>query len=162
MRDVDYCSDPQAIDMFPDVHEALRILKEGGYKLIVITNQSGIGRGYFTEEQYRDVEAEISRQIGQGVIDATYFCPHGPDQICGCRKPEPGMVFQAAHDHGLDLARSFFIGDKDIDMQCGRRAGVKKTVLVQTGYGQFSDSKSADYIAPNLTWAAHYVIENRS
>ena len=112
MRDADYCSDPQQVDVFPGVPEALRRLKAKGYKLIVITNQSGISRGFFTLKQYRAVEAEVLRQLGDDLINATYFCPHRPDEGCKCRKPSPQMITQAAREHTVDLGRSFFVGDK--------------------------------------------------
>src|SRR5919109_170308 len=79
MEDADYCSDPQQVKVFPGVAEALRRLKSKGFTLIIITNQSGIGRGFFSIEQYRAVEAEVLRQLGDGLIDATYFCPDAPD-----------------------------------------------------------------------------------
>src|SRR6266481_2187027 len=80
MRDADYCSDPKQVKIFPGVPEALKRLKAKGFKLIIITNQSGIGRGLFTLEQYRAVEAEVLRQLGDGLIDASYFCPDAPGQ----------------------------------------------------------------------------------
>jgi D,D-heptose 1,7-bisphosphate phosphatase len=158
MRDVDYCGNPQDVAIFKDAPAALRKLKDRGYKLIIITNQSGIGRKYFTEKQYRAVEMELARQLGQDLIDATYFCPHLPDAGCKCRKPSPELIFQAAHDHDIDLAASFFIGDKISDLECGRNAGVK-TVLVQTGYGQETDPASGDYIASDLNIAADQIVE---
>jgi D-glycero-D-manno-heptose 1,7-bisphosphate phosphatase len=160
MRDVDYCGDPKNVEIFPSTPEVLRKLKERGYKIIIVTNQSGIGRGYFSEENYRAVEAEVIRQIGEPLIDATYFCPHRPDQVCGCRKPEPGMIAQAAHDHKLDLARSFFIGDKDSDIQCGHRAGTK-TILVQTGYGKDANQAAPDFVAPDLAAAATFILQKK-
>src|SRR3984893_11084175 len=120
MRDVDYCGEPEDVEVFEGASSALRQLKTRGYKLIVITNQSGIARGYFNENQYRAVETEVGHRIGKGVIDATYYCPHLPDNGCKCRKPSPEMVFQAARDHEIDLAESFFIGDKASDIECGR------------------------------------------
>jgi D-glycero-D-manno-heptose 1,7-bisphosphate phosphatase len=158
MRDVDYCGDIKDVAVFEGVPAALRKLNECEYKLVVITNQSGIARGYFTEEQYRAVEAEVSRQIGDGLIDATYFCPHLPENDCKCRKPSPEMIFQAARDHGIDLARSFFIGDKKSDLQCGRAAGVK-TILVRTGYGKETDHALADFVARDLKHAADMIVE---
>src|SRR3982751_6368748 len=125
MRDVDYCGEPQDVHIFKGASEALRRLKEHGYKLVVITNQSGIGRGYFNEKQYRAVEQEVNRQIGRGVIEATYYCPHLPGDNCKCRKPSAEMIVRAARDHQLDLTRSYFIGDKQSDIECGRNAGVK-------------------------------------
>jgi D-glycero-D-manno-heptose 1,7-bisphosphate phosphatase len=157
MRDVDYCGDPKDVEVFGGATEALRMLKDRGYKLFIITNQSGIGRGYFTDEQYRAVEGEVLRQLGNDLIDATYYCPHGPDSICGCRKPEPGLVSQAAHDYNLDLTRSFFVGDKDSDIQCGQHAGVK-TILVHTGYGQYADQSAADFVASDLSHAADIIL----
>ena len=157
MRDVDYCGDPKDVEVFGGATEALRLLKSCGYRLFIITNQSGIGRGYFTDEQYRTVEREFLRQLGDELIDATYYCPHGPDNICGCRKPETGLVVQAAHDYNLDLTRSFFVGDKDSDIQCGKEAGAK-TILVHTGYGRYADQNAADFVAPDLTAAATWIV----
>lgn len=159
MRDVDYCGNPKDVDVFTGASEALRKLKERGYKLIVITNQSGIGRGYFNEEQYRAVEAEVARQIGEDLIEATYFCPHLPADACKCRKPSPEMIFSAARDHDVDLARSFFIGDKASDLDCGRNAGVK-TILVRTGYGNDVNEREADFVARDLSQAADMILHD--
>jgi D-glycero-D-manno-heptose 1,7-bisphosphate phosphatase len=157
MRDVDYCSDPADVHVFEGAPAALRRLKEHGYKLIVITNQSGIGRGYFSEKQYRAVEQEVGRQIGGGLIDATYYCPHLPDKNCKCRKPSAEMIFAAADKHRLDLTRSFFVGDKRSDVECGRTAGLK-TILVRTGYGRQTDARLADFVAENLNEAADLIL----
>ncbi len=158
MRDVDYCGDPKDVDLLPGVAEALRHLKDRGYRLIVITNQSGIGRGFFDREQYRAVEAEVARLVGEGVIDATYYCPHLPNDGCNCRKPSPEMVFDAAREHDVDLASSFFIGDKRSDLDCGRNAGVK-TILVRTGYGKETDAGLADFVATDLAHAAKLIVD---
>jgi D-glycero-D-manno-heptose 1,7-bisphosphate phosphatase len=133
MEDARYCSEPALVRVYPGVPAALRDLKAAGYARVVITNQSGIARGFFTEEQYRAVAAEFLRQA-EMEIDATYFCPDAPGTGSKRRKPEPGMVLEAAQDLGLDLARSWFIGDKDIDMECGRRAGTR-TIRVGAGMG---------------------------
>src|ERR1700739_2733996 len=108
MEDCDYCSDPKDVKIFPGVQEALLRLKSKGFKLIIITNQSGIGRGLMRVDQYRAVEAELLQQL-DGLIDATYFCPDVPGQPSSCRKPAPGMILQAQREHGIDVARSFFI-----------------------------------------------------
>lgn len=144
MRDVDYCSDPARVEIFPGAAAALRRLKEAGFKLIVITNQSGIGRGYFSVANYRAVEAEVQRQLPE--LDATYFCPHAPSEDCACRKPKPEMIFSAQRDHQLDLSRSFFIGDKAIDAECARNAGVRP-ILVRTGMALPDESSVADLAA---------------
>jgi D-glycero-D-manno-heptose 1,7-bisphosphate phosphatase len=160
MRDVDYCGNPDEVEVFPQVPEALRRLKEAGSKLIVVTNQSGIGRGYFTEAEYRAVEAEFNRQIGNGLIDASYFCPDLPTSSSIRRKPGPGMIFEAQRDHLLDLRRSFLIGDKASDIACGRNAGVR-TILVQTGYGAGEADCGADWIARDLAEAAEIILRER-
>jgi len=157
MHDADYCSDPKQVQVFQGAPEALRRLRDRNYKLIIITNQSGIGRGFFTVEQYRGVEAEVLRQLGDGLIEATYFCPDVPGVPSKCRKPAPGMILQAARDHDVDLARSFFIGDKEIDVECGRNAGVR-TIRVRTGFDKMTDVSRADWIADDLTAAAKIIL----
>src|SRR6266478_3934770 len=158
MEDADYCSDPKQVQIFPGVAESLRRLKSNGFKLIIITNQSGIGRGFFTTEQYRAVEAEVLRQLGDGLIDATYFCPDVPGAPSKCRKPAPGMILQAARDHDVDLARSFFIGDKEIDVECGHSAGVP-TIRVRTGFDKMTDGSCADWIAEDLPAAVNIIVD---
>jgi D-glycero-D-manno-heptose 1,7-bisphosphate phosphatase len=158
IHDADYCSDPKQVHVFEGVPEALRRLKGKGYKLIVITNQSGIGRGFFTLEQYRAVETEVLRQLGPGLIDATYFCPDVPERPSKCRKPAPGMVLEAARDHHVDLAQSFFIGDKEIDAECGRNASVR-TIRVRTGFDKMTDGSHADWVAEDLKHAADIVLD---
>src|SRR5213595_3074894 len=158
MQDVGYCSDPQEVKIFPGVREALRRLKSNGFKLIIITNQSGIGRGFFTNEQYRAVEAEMLRQLGAGLIDASYFCPDVPGQHSSFRKPAPGMILQAAREHRIDLSRSFFIGDKEIDAECGRNAGVH-TIRVQTGFDSDTTDTVADMVARDLVAAAKIIVD---
>ena len=157
IEDADYCSHPEQVKVFPGVPEALRRLKSKGFKLIVITNQSGIGRGFFTVGQYRAVESEVSRQLGHGLIDATYFCPDVPGQHSTDRKPSPGMVLQAQREHQIDLARSFFVGDKEIDVECGRNAGVR-TIRVQTGFDRDLRGSAADWTAKDLPAAVQIIL----
>ena len=157
MRDVDYCGDPRQVEVFPGAAETLRKLKDAGYKLIIITNQSGIARGYFSEDDYRAVEREFLRQLGNDSIDATYYCADLPGTNSPRRKPAPGMILEAQREHRLDLARSYFIGDKSSDVGCGRNAGVR-TILVQTGYGAPEIDSGADWIARDLSHAAEIIL----
>lgn len=152
MPDVGYCGKREDVHVFGDARAALRRLQDAGYKIVVITNQSGIARGYFTEAQYCEVEHEVERQLGAGLIDATYFCPDLPASGSPRRKPAPGMVFEAARDHCLDLARSFFIGDKAIDAECGRNAGTRTILLQADG--------AADFVASSLTEAADIILRH--
>src|SRR5207302_7437615 len=149
---------PKQVEIFPGVPEALSRLKAHGYKLIVITNQSGIGRGFFTFDQYRAVEAEVLRQLGDDLIDATYFCPDVPGQPSKCRKPAPGMILEAARDHDVDLSRSFLIGDKEIDVECAHNAGVR-AIRVRTGFDKMTDGSCADWVAEDLRAATEIIIK---
>src|SRR6266404_787918 len=157
MHDADYCSRPDQVRVFDGVADALRRLKKAGYKIIVITNQSGIGRGFFTVQQYRAVETEISRQLGDSLIDGTYFCPDVPGQPSQCRKPAPGMVLQAAREHEIDLPASFLIGDKEIDAECAHNAGVR-AIRVRTGFDKMTDGSCADWVAEDLPAAAEIIL----
>jgi len=157
MEEVYYCADPTLVKLYPGVPEALRRLKDAGFLNFIVTNQSGIGRGLFTEEQYRDVEAEFLRQIGPGLIDATYYCPDAPDTPSTRRKPEPGMVLDAAAKYEVDLPRSYFVGDKTADIECGQRAGTL-TILVLTGYGAQQTCRPT-FRAIDLTEAVKFVLE---
>ena len=158
MRDVDYCGDPGKVEVYPQAAEALRRLKENGYKLVIVTNQSGIGRGYFSEAQYHAVEAEFERQLGDGLIDASYYCPELPMAGSIRRKPGPGMIFEAQRDHRIDLRRSFFVGDKASDIGCGQNAGVR-TILVRTGYGASEKNCRADWVARDISEAADIILK---
>ena len=158
MEDCDYCSDPKDVQIFPSVLESLQRLKSRGFKLIVITNQSGIGRGLFTLDQYRAVEAEVLRQLGNVLIDATYFCPDAPGQHSNCRKPAPGMIVKAARDHQIDLSRSFLVGDKEIDVECAHNAGVR-AIRVQTGIQREVTGSMADWVADNLPAAVEIILD---
>jgi D-glycero-D-manno-heptose 1,7-bisphosphate phosphatase len=157
MEDAHYCGDPAQVKVFPGVPEALRKLKEAGFRTIVVTNQSGIGRGLITEAEYHAVEAEFVRQIGEGLLDAAYFCPDVPGVPSTRRKPEPGMLLEAAADFHIDLARSYLIGDKSADIECGRRAGTL-TILVQTGYGAEQVCRP-DFTAVDVVQAVQLVLE---
>ena len=157
IEDADYCSHPKQVKVFPGVSEALRRLKSNGFKLIVITNQSGIGRGFFTVDEYRSVESEVSRQLGDGLIDATYFCPDVPGQHSSHRKPSPGMILQAMREHQIDLTRSFFIGDKEIDVECAHNAGVR-AIRVRTGNQCDLTGSKADWVAEDVSAAVQIIL----
>jgi D-glycero-D-manno-heptose 1,7-bisphosphate phosphatase len=159
MAEVDYCSDPENVSVFPGVSEALARLKAAGFKNIIVTNQSGIGRGFFSEQQYRAVEAEVLHQIGAHLIDTTKHCPHASSENCSCRKPLPRMVHESATEFDIDLARSFFIGDKSSDIECGRNAGTR-TILVLTGYGAAQNDARPDFVAKDVVAAADIILKN--
>lgn len=157
MHDANYLADPKGVVVFPGVAEALHRLKAHGFWLIMITNQSGMGRGYFTREQYEAVHAEVLRQLGDPIIDATYVCPDPPGVDSQCRKPAPGMVLQGAREHQVDLTRSIFVGDKEIDVHCGHNAGIK-AIRVRTGFETNTSDSSADWIAQDFSEATEIIL----
>jgi D-glycero-D-manno-heptose 1,7-bisphosphate phosphatase len=156
MEEVHYCGDPAKVRVFPGAAAALRRLKEAGFLLIIVSNQSGIGRGIITEAEYHAVHAELLRQLGNELIDASYFSPELPGAVSVRRKPASGMVLEAAREFGIDLSCSFFIGDKRSDIECGRRAGTR-TIQVMTGYGRVQKC-AADFIAEDLRAAIEKVL----
>ena len=156
MEEVNYCDDPAKVRVYPGASDALRQLKAAGWRVFVITNQAGIGRGLITEEQYQAVHQEFLRQLGADLVDAVYYCPDPPDVSSARRKPEPGMVLEAAEEFAIDLSASYLVGDKAIDIECGRRAGTR-TVQVLTGYGR-EQSCAADFIAQDAAEAVRWVL----
>jgi D-glycero-D-manno-heptose 1,7-bisphosphate phosphatase len=151
MEEVDHCCDPALVRAYEGAAEELLRARSLGWANIIITNQSGIGRGYFTVEQFQSVQEELIRQLGD-VIDDSYMAPDHPDNPTPRRKPAPGMILEAAAEHGLDLGRSWMIGDKAIDIECGRNAGVR-TILVNTGYGKNTGACNPDHRTPTVTEA---------
>ena len=132
-----YVTRPAQLMLYARVPAALRLLAKKGYRLILVTNQSGIARGYMTAAESAAVNLKLVNVLRrQGVtLDAIYFCPHGPQERCSCRKPAPGLLKEAAADLKIDMRRSFVAGDKPCDLQLARRAGLKG-YLVLTGNGR--------------------------
>ena len=159
MDDPGYVGDPALVRLIPGVAAALARLRVGGFKTVIVTNQSGIGRGYFTAEDFARVNARLLELLGVDAIDATYFCADHPDTASAQRKPEPGMLLEAARDLSLDLARSWMIGDRAGDVEAGRRAGVR-SILVLTGEGARADAGGAEFVANDLVAAADFILKH--
>ena len=140
-KDVPYCDDPAKFEIYPFVPSAIARLNDAGYLVIVITNQSGINRGYFTEETLLRIHARMISDVesGGGHIDDVFFCPHAPDEKCGCRKPEIGMGLVAIGKYDIDPAQSYMVGDHDKDMEFGRRLGCKGCIKVDETFN-FADA----------------------
>ncbi len=128
IEDMDYLSDPAGVRVLPGVRDALGRLRDAGFLLVIVTNQSGIGRGYFTEEDHVAVAAAV-RDALEVNLDGEYHCPHAPDEGCGCRKPSPGMLRRAASDLAIDLSRSVMVGDREGDALAGLAAGCRSVVI---------------------------------
>jgi len=138
-EEMGYISDPDRVFLLPQAIPAIRRLNEAGLKVVVITNQSGIARGYFLPHTLQDIHQRLQDLLAEGGAhldsELIYYCPHGPDDPCTCRKPQPGLIKQAAQEHDLDLSKSYLIGDRYRDIEAAANAGVKG-ILVLTGYGR--------------------------
>ena len=149
-------------EWIPGAKEAIRKFKQLGYRIVVVTNQAGIARGLYKPSDVDQLHALVQQELAgiESTIDAFYYCPHHPDISgdCTCRKPAPGMILQAALDLNLDLAHSWIIGDKLIDVQAGYAAGVK-SIMVRTGYGidQQNHIKSETPVFDSLIYAAEWL-----
>jgi D-glycero-D-manno-heptose 1,7-bisphosphate phosphatase len=171
IEEVGYLNRLDRVSFFPWSVDAIRVLNQAGFFVAIVTNQAGVARGYFDEALVRDTHALIDRRLaaGRARVDAYYYCPHHPQgtvealrRECDCRKPRPGMIHQAARDLGIDVAGSFVVGDRWLDVEMGRAAGTH-TVLVRTGYGQNEERRpgeqvAADYVADNLMDAASWIL----
>jgi D-glycero-D-manno-heptose 1,7-bisphosphate phosphatase len=155
IKDDGYFHDPNAIAFVPGAATGLLKLQRAGFLLVIVTNQSGVGRGYFPESDAIAVNEKVTELLKeQGIrIEKTFYCPHAPQENCPCRKPKPFLILKAAEEFGLDLAKSFFIGDHIKDMEAGRAAGTM-TVFI----GSSEKSPVIDLGAQNLAEAADLVI----
>ena len=158
MKDVGYCSNPGDVELLEDVGKLLPKLKEAGFRLIIVTNQSGIGRRYFTEKDFWSVQRELEKRLGPGVIDATYFCADTPQNASERRKPNPGMLLEAARDLGIDLERSYMVGDQASDATAGIRAGVRATILFSTNAASGPIESGATLVAENFREVVDFIL----
>jgi D-glycero-D-manno-heptose 1,7-bisphosphate phosphatase len=163
-RDVHHLSDPAQLELLPGAAEGMRKLQEAGCPLVVVSNQSPIGRGWFTEDRLLEINARLAEMLAaEGVtITGWFWCPHTPDAGCACRKPAPGMFFRAREELGVILDGSWIVGDRLSDMQAGRQAGAR-AILVATGYGQAESElhgrlECVDHFVPTLREAAEIIL----
>jgi D-glycero-D-manno-heptose 1,7-bisphosphate phosphatase len=171
IEDVGYLDTLDRVVLYPWTVDSIRALNHAGLAVVVVTNQSGVARGLFTEafvdQTHRHIDALLA--AGGARVDAYYYCPHHPHGIvdgytrrCDCRKPERGMISRAADEHGLDAAQSFVVGDKWLDVLLGRAVGAR-TLLVRTGSGAAEEMRppdgiEADAIVDNLAAAASWIL----
>jgi D-glycero-D-manno-heptose 1,7-bisphosphate phosphatase len=157
-----YLADPLAIELLPGAAAGLRHMRSVGLGVIVLTNQSAVGRGFFDEAHLARIHHRLLDLLqAEGVhLDGLYYCPHTSDEQCRCRKPQPGLLERAARERGFAMQESFVVGDKACDIELGRRVGAT-TLLVRTGYGAQVAAEgmtTADHIVDSL-WEAAQVIE---
>jgi D-glycero-D-manno-heptose 1,7-bisphosphate phosphatase len=171
LEEAGYLDRLERLVFFPYSVDAVRLLNRGGFAVVIVTNQAGIARGIFKESFVADAHRHIAERLSLGgaCIDGFYYCPHHPDAViealrqdCDCRKPRSGMFTRAATDLGLDLARSFVIGDRWHDLEAGQRVGARG-ILVRTGYGRTEEASpraavQAAAITDNVMEAASWIL----
>ena len=174
-EDVGYLSELSHLTLYPWAIDAVRLLNRAGYLVVMVTNQGGIGRGMIRPEFVGELHAEIDRRLAAGGarVDGWYYCPHHPEALvetlraeCRCRKPAPGMVLDAARDLGIDITRSWVIGDKWMDVQLGQRVG-GRAILVRTGWGRLEEAarppgQTVEAVCDTLAGAVAVVLEQDS
>jgi D-glycero-D-manno-heptose 1,7-bisphosphate phosphatase len=155
-----YLSDPDQVELYPGAAAALRRLAARGLGLVLITNQSGIGRGYFDAARLAAIHERLAGALRaqDAALDGIYFCPHHPDDACACRKPQPALALRAAAELGFDPARAFVVGDMESDVGLGRALGAT-TLLVRTGHGAETLARGvrADHVVEDLAAAAERI-----
>lgn len=166
INNVPYNVNPGKIELAPFATDALKLLQHHGYKLIVVSNQSGIARGYFTEAAIGPVVDKIQQLLAPAMITLYdfYYCPHPENGDCECRKPRPGMLLRAAREHNIDLARSWMIGDILDDVEAGKKAGCQ-TVLINNGNEtewQLHAARKPTFMANDLAEAAELILLSKS
>jgi len=159
----EFIKTPEELKVLQGAPEAVKRLNDAGFVTVVITNQSGVGRGIFSEETLRAMHAKLLAEVESagGRIQSFYYCPHLPEDGCDCRKPAPGMLRRAAEEHGIDFDRSYFVGDRPEDIACGASVGAK-TILVLTGKSAVFESDrfscQPDYVCGGLPEAADWIL----
>ena len=171
-EEVAYLDSLEKLKIFPAAFDAVRMINEAGMKVVVVTNQSGVARGFFDETFVETVHEHMRATFEKSgaFIDRFYYCPHHPTEgigryrmFCGCRKPEPGMLLQASDDLDIDLTASYMVGDTAKDMEVANRCGARG-ILVKTGYGKEVAPVEirAAYIAEDILHAARWILEDRN
>jgi D-glycero-D-manno-heptose 1,7-bisphosphate phosphatase len=165
IEDKDYLSDPDQVVVLPGVPQALKRLQDAGFKIFIVSNQSGVGRGYFTMADVNRVNERLAELLAcDGVrFEKIYVAPEAPEQPSRGRKPSPQFLFDARDEFDINLPESYMIGDKVSDLECGWNAGVKKSILVRTGYGAEQERTSSEklgraLVVDALTEAAEAII----
>ncbi len=170
-EDPNYLNHPNQVKLLPGVTQGLALLQKAGFLLIVISNQSGVGRGLIQLSAIPEIHARLDDLLRTAGIrlDDYFLCFHTPHDHCACRKPKPKLLLEAAEKHGISLSESFMIGDKSSDLAAGHAAGCKRVILVRTGEGQETEreikkhnTKEPGFIADSLQQAAQWILSQES
>jgi D-glycero-D-manno-heptose 1,7-bisphosphate phosphatase len=167
IEDKDYLHRPEDVAIFPGAGEALKKLQDAGFLLIIVTNQSGIGRGYFTVEDCGRVHEHLAHEFAKSGVQFAkiYIAPEAPNRPSRGRKPSPQFLFDARDEFGIDLTQSYVVGDKLIDLECGWNAKVRQSILVRTGYGAKFERSNPEVaqravVVNDIRAAAEWILKN--
>lgn len=158
-KDKGYITDVSSLELIPGVSQAINGFHSLGFLVILVTNQSAVGRGYITEDVLTEIHEKLKELLSRegSFLDAIYVCPHYPDDGCNCRKPKPGLIRKACNDFYIDLTKSYIIGDQEADIELGRRLDIK-SILVLTGHGKDTVKKtSPTYVVNNILEAERLI-----
>lgn len=170
-EEVGYLGDLEKLNIYPNSFKAIRLINKSGMKAVVITNQAGVAKGYFSEDFVNFIHSRINETLQKkgAHIDRFYYCPHHPTEgkgdylkSCDCRKPKTGMLIKASEELGIDLSRSYMVGDTKKDIELANNGKVKG-ILVRTGYGEkeMSSDMKPDYVAEDILDAVNWIMRNR-
>jgi D-glycero-D-manno-heptose 1,7-bisphosphate phosphatase len=160
MVDSGYPSKPEQVRLLDGVREGLASLQSADFKLVIVTNQSGIGRGILSETDFWAVQARLETLLGEGLVSTTYFCPDHPDRASDRRKPGPGMLLEAARDLDVSLGESFMIGDKKSDIEAGLNAGVKACVWITEAADVTFEARQNVWVALTFQAAVDMILDD--
>ncbi len=151
-KEVGYLHKSEDFEFIDGVFTACQHYQANGYKLIIVTNQSGIARGYYQKEDFNKLTQWMLVQFGNQGIDIldVFFCPHGPESSCTCRKPQPGMLLEARDKFNIDMENSWMVGDKEADISAANTAGISSTILVKSGHQVDEVNSSAKFILKSI------------
>ena len=151
-KEVGYLHKSEDFKFIDGVFTACKHFQAQGYKLIIVTNQSGIARGYYQKEDFHKLTQWMLMQFGNQGIDIldVFFCPHGPESTCACRKPQPGMLLDARDKYDIDMEKSWMIGDKEADVGAANTAGINQTILVKSGHAIDEANSRAKFILKSI------------
>ena len=151
-KEINYLYKKENFEFIDGVFDACLFFQNLNYQIIIISNQSGIARGFFSEKDYHILSKWLIKQFkenGVSILD-TYYCPHGPDTSCNCRKPKPGMLIKAINEYNIDVEMSWMIGDKETDIEAANLAGIKNTILVRSGHPIDETNSNAKFIIDSI------------
>ena len=160
-KEINYLYKIDEFKFIDGIFDACLYFLKLGYEIVIVTNQSGIARGYFNEDDYQLINHWMLRQFnnkGVAILDV-FHCPHGPESTCGCRKPQPGMFLSAKFKHNINMQKSWMVGDKEVDIEAANAAGIKNTILVRSGHLINESTSKAKFFLDSIQQSKKVIID---